>query len=89
VKPDLPAASMRLGASGSPSVLEDDSDGGMRSYLRQRRTARMLGRALTTLGAAAWSEPAVAVAKTTNRGELGSAARPTPAARGWARLDRF
>jgi hypothetical protein len=39
--------------------------------------------------ASAWSERVALVPVTTDRHELGSAARVTRGARGWARLDRF
>src|SRR5207248_9158754 len=89
LKPDLPAASIRLAASGLRAPLKDDWFGGMRFFLRQKRRARAVNRAIgELLVAAAWSEPPTAVAITTDRHEPGSAARTTWGTRGWARPGR-
>jgi hypothetical protein len=89
LKPDLPAASIRLAASGPRGSLNDDWFGVMRFFLRQKRRARAVNRAIgALLSAAAWSEPAV-VAITTDRHEPGSAARNNWGARGGARPGRF
>ena len=89
MKPDLPAAWFRLAVSGVRHALTDDGRGGMRFFLRQRKV-RAVMRAMEELAAAAaWSPPVVPAPITTNRHELGSAARIARGARGWARLDRF
>jgi hypothetical protein len=89
VKPDLPAAPIRLAGSGLLRALKNDVIGGM-LFLRHRRRAAAARRAMEELAAAAaWTPPVVVAAPVkTNRHELGSAARTAREARGWARLDR-
>ena len=87
LQPDLQAAPIRLRASGPPRPEEDDWFGVMRFFLRQRRRARTVRRAIEALVVeSAWSRPSIPLAIRTDRHELGSAARD---ARGGARLDRF
>ena len=90
MEPDLPAASIRLAVSGLLRAVKDDWRGEMQFFLRQRKRERAVMRAMEELAAAsAWSTRVVPAPVTTNRHELGSAARIARGARGWARLDRF
>jgi hypothetical protein len=77
---------------GAMGVRGDDEGGVMRFFLRQKRRAEAVRRAMEELTtAAAWSPPprVVLAPIKRDRHELGSAARiDGREARGWARLDR-
>ncbi len=92
--PDFPTAPTRLAASGRTSPSEQHSKCGTGRFLRQMGGRRAVRPAKGEMALSpVCSETAVRIASTdktttTDRHELGSAARDVRAARGWARLGR-